>query len=169
MTATLTTSHAPSVRVCTPEARVTKSLLGYGVLAGPCYVTVSLAQALAHKGFDLTRHDWSLLAAGAWGWIQSRSNCSRRRPGDPCDASPSPVTRVRERSLAAADLIPWLDELAHGARPAAYVLLCSCSMLSDALMISCHRANDGHSRSRHGAPRPAADEGEGCVLQASPE
>lgn len=71
MTATLTTSPAPSVRVCTPEARVTKSLLGYGVLAGPCYVTVSLAQALAHKGFDLTRHDWSLLAAGPWGWIQS--------------------------------------------------------------------------------------------------
>lgn len=71
MTATLATSPAPTARVCTPQSRVTKSLLGYGVLAGPFYVTVSLVQALAHEGFDLTRHDWSLLAAGPWGWIQS--------------------------------------------------------------------------------------------------
>ncbi|MBZ2198196.1 DUF998 domain-containing protein [Occultella gossypii] len=55
---------------CTPEQRVTRSLLGWGVVAGPFYVVVSLAQALAHEGFDLTRHDWSLLAAGPQGWIQ---------------------------------------------------------------------------------------------------
>ena len=46
------------------------ALLGYGLLAGPCYVVVSLAQALTPVGFDLTRHDWSLLAAGPNGWSQ---------------------------------------------------------------------------------------------------
>jgi hypothetical membrane protein len=50
--------------------RVTKSLLGYGIIAGPFYVVVSLAQALTRDGFDLTRHAWSLLANGALGWIQ---------------------------------------------------------------------------------------------------
>jgi hypothetical protein len=50
--------------------RVTRSLLGYGVLAGPVYVAVSLAQALTRPGFDLSRHEWSLLATGPYGWIQ---------------------------------------------------------------------------------------------------
>lgn len=55
---------------CTPQARVTKSLLGYGVLAGPFYVVVSLSQALTREGFDLSRHQWSLLATGERGWVQ---------------------------------------------------------------------------------------------------
>jgi hypothetical membrane protein len=55
---------------CSPAQRVTRSLLGYGVLAGPIYVTTSVVQALAHDGFDLTRHAWSQLAAGPQGWIQ---------------------------------------------------------------------------------------------------
>ncbi|WP_433203878.1 DUF998 domain-containing protein [Dactylosporangium sp. CS-047395] len=50
--------------------RVTRSLLGYGVLAGPFYVVVSLAQALTRDGFELTRHSWSLLSNGSLGWIQ---------------------------------------------------------------------------------------------------
>jgi hypothetical protein len=50
--------------------RVTKSLLGYGVIAGPFYVAVSLAQALTRENFDLTRHAWSLLSNGGLGWIQ---------------------------------------------------------------------------------------------------
>ncbi|WP_315097925.1 DUF998 domain-containing protein [uncultured Cellulomonas sp.] len=53
-----------------PAVRVTRSLLGYGVLAGPFYVVASLAQALTRDGFDLTRHAWSTLADGALGWIQ---------------------------------------------------------------------------------------------------
>ena len=57
-------------RDCTPAQRVTRSLLGYGVLAGPFYVITSVVQALAHDGFDLTRHAWSQLAAGPQGWIQ---------------------------------------------------------------------------------------------------
>ncbi|GAB3407702.1 DUF998 domain-containing protein [Flindersiella endophytica] len=55
---------------CDPATRVTRSLLGYGVLAGPFYVVVSLAQALTRDGFDLTRHSWSLLSNGSLGWIQ---------------------------------------------------------------------------------------------------
>lgn len=50
--------------------QVTRSLLGYGVIAGPFYVTVSLAQAVTREGFDLTRHPWSLLSNGDLGWIQ---------------------------------------------------------------------------------------------------
>src|SRR4051812_27367585 len=53
----------------TPD-QTTHSLLGYGVLAGPFYVTVSLAQALTRDGFDLTRHAWSLLSNGELGWLQ---------------------------------------------------------------------------------------------------
>ena len=33
-------------------------------------MVTSLGQALAHDGFDLTRHAWSELAAGPQGWIQ---------------------------------------------------------------------------------------------------
>jgi len=50
--------------------RVTKSLLGYGVIAGPIYVVASLAQALLRDGFDLSRHAWSQLALGGPGWVQ---------------------------------------------------------------------------------------------------
>jgi hypothetical protein len=64
------TSTSGSAVACDPATRVTKSLLGYGVLAGPFYVVVSLAQALARDGFDLTRHSWSLLSNGSLGWIQ---------------------------------------------------------------------------------------------------
>ena len=48
----------------------TAALLAAGVLAGPLYVTVSLAQALTRPGFELTRHPWSALANGDLGWIQ---------------------------------------------------------------------------------------------------
>jgi hypothetical protein len=56
--------------ICTPTDRVTRSLLGYGIVAGPAFVLVGLAQAVTRDGFDLTRHSWSLLANGALGWIQ---------------------------------------------------------------------------------------------------
>lgn len=55
---------------CTPGARVTRSLLGYGVLAGPFYVAVVIGQALLRPGFDLTKDDASLLSNGSLGWIQ---------------------------------------------------------------------------------------------------
>lgn len=55
---------------CSPAARITRSLLGYGVIAGPVFVAVALSQALTRDGFDLGRHAWSLLANGHLGWIQ---------------------------------------------------------------------------------------------------
>lgn len=55
---------------CDPADRVTRSLLGYGVIAGPFYIVVALGQALTREGFDLTRHQWSQLANGDLGWIQ---------------------------------------------------------------------------------------------------
>jgi hypothetical protein len=62
--------HTTSTTSCDRESRITKSLLGYGVIAGPVFVVVSLAQALTRAGFDPTRHAWSLLSNGDLGWIQ---------------------------------------------------------------------------------------------------
>lgn len=53
-----------------PATRATRLLLGCGVVAGPFYVIVALAQALTREGFDLAKHSWSLLANGDLGWIQ---------------------------------------------------------------------------------------------------
>ena len=69
MNSTMSTTQAAS-STCTPTARVTRSLLGYGVIAGPLFVTVTLAQAVTRRGFDLGRHQWSLLANGDLGWVQ---------------------------------------------------------------------------------------------------
>jgi hypothetical membrane protein len=68
MTVTIT---EPATRSCDPATAVTRSLLGWGAVAGPFYLAVSLAQALTRDGFDLTRHPWSLLENGSLGWIQS--------------------------------------------------------------------------------------------------
>ena len=56
---------------CPPLAdRITKSLLGYGVIAGPIYIVAVAAQAATREGFDPTRHAASQLANGDLGWIQ---------------------------------------------------------------------------------------------------
>ena len=56
---------------CPPLAeRITKSLLGYGVIAGPIYVVSVAAQEATREGFDPTRHAASQLANGDLGWIQ---------------------------------------------------------------------------------------------------
>jgi Protein of unknown function (DUF998) len=68
---TIMTRDAPVSDIsCAPATRMTKSLLGYGVIAGPLYVVVVLAQSLTRPGFDLTRDDASLLSNGSLGWIQ---------------------------------------------------------------------------------------------------
>jgi hypothetical membrane protein len=54
---------------------VTRSLLGWGVVAGPFYLVVGLAQALLVPGFDLSRHALSLLLLGPLGWIQAANLC----------------------------------------------------------------------------------------------
>ncbi|MBV8928161.1 MAG: DUF998 domain-containing protein [Mycobacteriaceae bacterium] len=52
------------------DMRITKSLLGYGVIAGPIYVVAVAAQAFWRDGFDPTRHAASQLANGDFGWVQ---------------------------------------------------------------------------------------------------
>lgn len=68
------TRDAESVSVagvaCDPATRITRSLLGYGVVAGPFYVLVALVQALLRRGFDVLHDDVSLLSNGDLGWIQ---------------------------------------------------------------------------------------------------
>lgn len=49
---------------------MTRSLLGWGVVAGPFYVVIGLVLALTRPGFDLTRHALSLLTLGDHGWMQ---------------------------------------------------------------------------------------------------
>jgi hypothetical protein len=72
MTESTTTAFSPSKfpSTCDPADRVTRSLLGYGVIAGPVYVVVAIAQGLTRDGFDFSRHQWSLLSNGGPGWIQ---------------------------------------------------------------------------------------------------
>lgn len=53
-----------------PDPR-TRALLTFGIIAGPLYVAVGLAQALTREGFDLVRHPLSLLANGPGGWVQT--------------------------------------------------------------------------------------------------
>lgn len=55
----------------TSTARSYASLLACGMLVGPLYLAVGLAQALAREGFDFARHPLSVLANGPGGWIQT--------------------------------------------------------------------------------------------------
>lgn len=48
----------------------TKLLLTAGVLAGPIYIIVGIAQVLTRDGFDITRHPLSMMSLGNLGWIQ---------------------------------------------------------------------------------------------------
>jgi len=67
-TQTATTSAA--ARTCSPEGRVTRSLLGYGPLAGAVFVGSIFIQGLTRRGFSIPHDDASLLANGPLGWIQ---------------------------------------------------------------------------------------------------
>lgn len=52
------------------NAQFTRFLLTCGVIAGPIYVVIGLAQMLTREGFDPTKHPLSLLSNGDLGWIQ---------------------------------------------------------------------------------------------------
>jgi len=52
-------------------AAVTRSMLGWGAVAGPFYLVLGLILALTRDGFDLARHPLSLLAVGPGGWMQT--------------------------------------------------------------------------------------------------
>jgi hypothetical protein len=51
-------------------AAVTRSLLGWGVVAGPFYLVVGVILALTRDGFELSSHPLSLLMLGEHGWLQ---------------------------------------------------------------------------------------------------
>jgi hypothetical protein len=67
---TTQTQSLTSGQTCTPAQRVTRSLLGYGVLAGIVLEASILIQGLTRHGFHLAHHDASLLSNGPLGWIQ---------------------------------------------------------------------------------------------------
>jgi hypothetical membrane protein len=48
---------------------LTRAPLACGVVAGPMYVMVTMAQALTRDGFDLRQHRFSWLTTGDLGWI----------------------------------------------------------------------------------------------------
>lgn len=52
------------------KAEQTRLLLTGGVLAGPIYIIVGIAQILTRAGFDITRHPLSFMSLGDLGWIQ---------------------------------------------------------------------------------------------------
>ena len=60
---------ASNASVETPTT-LTRMLLACGVVTGPLYLVVGVTQALTRRGFDITRHDLSLLSNGDLGWIQ---------------------------------------------------------------------------------------------------
>ncbi len=65
----MTAERAGRVEDCSPQQRVTKSLLGYGVLAGPLYLLASVVQGAITPGFSFLRDSWSLLSLGGAGWV----------------------------------------------------------------------------------------------------
>lgn len=52
-------------------AAVTRSLLGWGIVVGPFYLILGVAQGLLRDGFDFSRHALSHLANGPWGLVQT--------------------------------------------------------------------------------------------------
>jgi hypothetical protein len=54
----------------TRAQKITRSLLGYGPLAGIVFEASILIQGLTRHGFSITHDDASLLANGPLGWIQ---------------------------------------------------------------------------------------------------
>jgi Protein of unknown function (DUF998) len=58
-----------SASKCDPAVAITKSLLGYAVIAMPIYVVVSVIEGLTRDGFNFAKDDWSLLANGNLGGI----------------------------------------------------------------------------------------------------
>lgn len=53
----------------TEQTLPTRALLACGAVAGPMYVTVTMAEALTRDGFDLRQHRFSWLTTGDLGWI----------------------------------------------------------------------------------------------------
>jgi hypothetical membrane protein len=63
--------HSISQDNTSSDAKLTRVLLLCGVVAGPLYVIVGAIEILTRPGFDVTRHDLSLMSNGDWGWVHS--------------------------------------------------------------------------------------------------
>ena len=53
--------------------RPTRALLIGGVIAGPLYMGIGVIEILIRPGFDIRRHELSLMSIGDLGWIQIAS------------------------------------------------------------------------------------------------
>ena len=60
-------NEAANVAALSP---LTRALLMGGVIAGPLYIALGVLQVLIRPGFNVTRHDLSLMSNGSLGWIQ---------------------------------------------------------------------------------------------------
>jgi hypothetical protein len=69
MTTIAATTTTAGCRYTTAQ-KITRSLLGYGPLAGAVFEISILAQDLTRHGFSVAHDDASLLANGPLGWIQ---------------------------------------------------------------------------------------------------
>lgn len=69
-----TTAATPSIRrprrVAPPAAERAGRHLHAGIVVGPLFAAVVVAQLVVHDAFDLSRHPISLLATGDHGWVQ---------------------------------------------------------------------------------------------------
>ncbi|HLZ59912.1 MAG TPA: DUF998 domain-containing protein [Ktedonosporobacter sp.] len=61
--------HGISQNDTSSDARLTRTLLFCGVVAGPIYIIVGATEMFTRPGFDPTRHDLSLMSNGDLGWI----------------------------------------------------------------------------------------------------
>jgi hypothetical protein len=52
------------------NTQLTRLMLTGGIIAGPIYIIVGLAQILTREGIDITRHPLSMMSLGDLGWIQ---------------------------------------------------------------------------------------------------
>jgi hypothetical protein len=60
----------PTTETFDGRSAATRSLLGWGAVAGPFYLLVAVIHALLKPGFDFSRHALSLLMVTDTGWIQ---------------------------------------------------------------------------------------------------
>ena len=63
--------HSIAQNDSSSATKLTRALLFCGVVAGPLYVIVGAIEILTRPGFDVTRHDLSLMSNGDWGWVHS--------------------------------------------------------------------------------------------------
>jgi hypothetical protein len=55
---------------------VTRTLLSYGVVAGPCFLLIFAIQGFARSEFHFSRTEPSMLSLGPWAGFRSRILCS---------------------------------------------------------------------------------------------